>query len=58
MAVQLKCDKCRRKYYTAKSLRQVSESENICQECGGELKIMVDFSGEGKQDSSGDKVES
>lgn len=55
MPVRLKCKECGRKYYTAKSLKQVEESDRECQECGGELDILEGFPGNG-ENSSDDKV--
>lgn len=54
MPVRLKCKECGRRYYTAKSTKQVKKTDRECQECGGELKICkTGFSA--KEDSGGEK---
>ena len=45
MPVRFKCKDCKRKYYTANSPRHVKK-KNYCQECGGELEIIWNGSGE------------
>lgn len=39
MPVRLKCKECGKRYYTAKTVWQVEESDKECQECEGGLKI-------------------